>query len=101
MRSRGQLLERGIKFSPPPIGFIVGGHRRSARQEAREPARTGAYFRWLFSCGCQPAEPRSSERGTDLALLDAVDRNAEHVGDDLRPQRRARSAAHEIDLRDR
>src|SRR3982074_195869 len=101
MRSRGQLLERGIKVSPLSIGVIVGGHRRSARHEAREPPRTGAYFRRLFAGGGQPAEPRGSERSTDPALLDAVNGNAEHVGDDLRPECRARSAAHEIDLRDR
>ena len=42
-----------------------------------------------------------AKRGADLALLDAVHRNPQDIGHDLRPQRRARSATDEIDFADR
>src|SRR6185437_12338787 len=88
-------------FSPLVIGFIVGGLGGCARREARKPPWTRADLRRVFvGCG-KPAESCRAKRCTDLALLDAMNGNAEHIGADLRPQRRARAAAHKIDLRDR
>ena len=83
------------------IGFIIRGDRRSTRHEGREPARTNTNFRWMCAGGGNPAEPRRAERRADLPLFDAVNWNAEHVCADLRPERGARPAAHEINLRDR
>ena len=51
---------------------------------ALTPVAVATLTALVAGCG-KPAEPCRAERSTDLALLDAVDGNAEHVGADLRP----------------
>ena len=42
-------------------------------------------MRGTFAGGGKPAKSRRAKRSANLAFLDTMGGNAEHVGDDLRP----------------
>jgi hypothetical protein len=62
-----------------------------------------ALGRWRLASGAPLARRASARRPStpDLALGHLVERDAQHVGHELRPERRTRSASDDVGLRER
>src|ERR1700724_724180 len=96
--STGYLLQGGIKLRPLRVGLFVSRDLRGPGQAGRQPTWAGTDNGRRLPCICQSPQPSGAQCRAHFAFLDAVDRQAQDVRNDLRPERRPRATADQIDF---
>ena len=95
-RSARELAHQRVEPTPFAVALRMAGGAIGARLEAAQAP--GLLRTAQVVPGGQAAEPGGTEGGADVAVGDLVQGDAEHIGEPLRPERRARAAADEVGL---